>query len=104
MVVCGISPPFGRLSPTLGQVTHALLTRAPLYSPRRTRDFSRDLHVLGTPPAFILSRDQTLKFNPYLCFRISHYSVFKDQTAVSQFNSLFRSITKVKPYFFKLFF
>ena len=25
------------------------------------RDFSLDLHVLGTPPAFILSQDQTLK-------------------------------------------
>ncbi|VFU15593.1 hypothetical protein SCFA_420062 [anaerobic digester metagenome] len=25
--------------------------------------FSLDLHVLGTPPAFILSRDQTLVFN-----------------------------------------
>ena|GEM_PF-4099212 len=29
----GISPAFARLSPTQGQVTHALLTRAPLYSP-----------------------------------------------------------------------
>ena len=29
---CGISPPFGRLSPTRRQVTHALLTRLPLYS------------------------------------------------------------------------
>ena len=25
------------------------------------QDFSLDLHVLGTPPAFILSQDQTLK-------------------------------------------
>ena len=24
-----------------------------------------DLHVLGTPPAFVLSQDQTLMFNPY---------------------------------------
>ena len=23
-----------------------------------------DLHVLGTPPAFVLSQDQTLMFNP----------------------------------------
>ncbi len=35
-----------------------LLTRPPLYLPRRA--FSLDLHVLGTPPAFILSQDQTL--------------------------------------------
>jgi hypothetical protein len=26
--------------------------------------FSLDLHVLGTPPAFILSQDQTLQLNP----------------------------------------
>src|SRR5215813_9794036 len=25
--------------------------------------FSRDLHVLGTPPAFVLSQDQTLQLN-----------------------------------------
>ena len=29
-------------------------------------NFSLDLHVLGTPPAFILSQDQTLKFNSIL--------------------------------------
>ena len=29
-----------------------------------------DLHVLGTPPAFVLSQDQTLPFNP------SHLSMF----------------------------
>ena len=35
-----------------------LLTRPPLpLSPKRQRSF--DLHVLGTPPAFILSQDQT---------------------------------------------
>jgi hypothetical protein len=27
------------------------------------RNFSLDLHVLGTPPAFILSQDQTLQFD-----------------------------------------
>ena len=37
-----------------------LLTRAPLYSPRRT--FTFDLHVLSTPPAFNLSQNQTLQF------------------------------------------
>ena len=30
-------------------------------SPKGT--FARDLHVLAMPPAFILSQDQTLKFN-----------------------------------------
>jgi hypothetical protein len=29
-ITCGISQPFGRLSPTSGQVTYVLLTRSPL--------------------------------------------------------------------------
>jgi hypothetical protein len=33
VVLCGISSPFEELFPTRGQVTHVLLTRAPLYSP-----------------------------------------------------------------------
>ena len=36
-----------------------LRTRSPVYSPLRA--FSLDLHVLGTPPAFVLSQDQTLQ-------------------------------------------
>ena len=41
------------------QVTHVLLTRPPLiHFPKETS--SLDLHVLGTPPAFVLSQDQTL--------------------------------------------
>ena len=57
-MLCGISDPFGSLSPTLRQVTYVLLTRLPLYLPLRA--FAFDLHVLGTPPALILSQDQTL--------------------------------------------
>ena len=37
-----------------------LLTRLPLYS-TPCGAFAFDLHVLGTPPALILSQDQTLK-------------------------------------------
>ena len=66
--LCGISSRFQLLSPSVRQVTHALLTRPPL---SETRKFSSklpsnqrlspfDLHVLGTPPAFVLSQDQTL--------------------------------------------
>ena len=33
VVLCGISSPFEELFPTRGQVTHVLLTRAPLYLP-----------------------------------------------------------------------
>ena len=61
--ISGISNAFAKLSQIQGQVTHALLTRAPLYSSNRSRNFSFDLHVLGTPPAFILSQDQTLQLN-----------------------------------------
>ena len=58
--LCGISSRFQLLSPTERQVPHALLTRSPLSdSPKEITPF--DLHVLGTPPAFVLSQDQTLK-------------------------------------------
>jgi hypothetical protein len=57
--VWGISCRFQQLSPSEGQVSHVLLTRSPLSPHPKTR-FSFDLHVLGTPPAFILSQDQTL--------------------------------------------
>ena len=36
-----------------------LLTRSPLYTHPKML-YSFDLHVLSTPPAFILSQDQTL--------------------------------------------
>jgi hypothetical protein len=61
VVLCGISPPFGRLSPARGNITHVLLTRAPLYWGRSP--FSCDLHVLGAPLTFVLSQDQTLQLN-----------------------------------------
>ena len=60
MTLCGISSRFQLLSPTERQVPHALLTRSPLSNlPKEITPF--DLHVLGTPPAFVLSQDQTLK-------------------------------------------
>ena len=64
MVSCGISTPFGVLFPSKGEVAHALLTRPPLKQPVASYQPSPlDLHVLGTPPAFVLSQDQTLKFD-----------------------------------------
>ena len=57
--VYGISCSFPQLSRSRGQVTHALLSRLPLgLAPEGATSF--DLHALGTPPAFILSQDQTL--------------------------------------------
>ena len=52
---CGISNPFGLLSPALGQVAHVLRDRSPLGI---ATPF--DLHFLGTSQAFVLSQDQTL--------------------------------------------
>jgi hypothetical protein len=58
---CGISVRFQTLSPSERQVPHALLTRPPLKQLKASSKlFPFDLHVLGTPPAFVLSQDQTL--------------------------------------------
>ena len=57
---CGISSPFELLFPASGQVTYVLRTHSPLNA-RIATSASFDLHVLSTPPAFILSQDQTLR-------------------------------------------
>jgi hypothetical protein len=59
VVLSGIRPSFPGLSQSAGQITHVLLTRSPLEHPKRAFPF--DLHVLSTPPAFVLSQDQTLQ-------------------------------------------
>ena len=48
------------MSRSLGHVTHVLLTRSRL-CPRPKPGSSLHLHVLSTPPAFVLSQDQTLR-------------------------------------------
>ena len=59
---CGINSPFGELSPTFGQVAHVLRTLAPLnLLCIATKQVPFDLHVLSTPPAFVLSQNQTLR-------------------------------------------
>ena len=65
VVLCGISTCFQVLSPCMRQIAHALLTRSPLsYIQASSPATPFDLHVLSTPPAFVLSQDQTLVFNP----------------------------------------
>ena len=64
-MLCGITIRFQMLFLSERQVTHALLTRPPLnlinFLPKNSvEEVPFDLHVLGTPPAFILSQDQTL--------------------------------------------
>src|SRR4051794_37219857 len=57
-VISGIRPRFQGLSQSAGQIAHVLLTRSPLIHPKAS---PFDLHVLSTPPAFVLSQDQTLR-------------------------------------------
>ena len=59
----GISPGFPGLSLSTGQMTHVLLTRSRL-CPWPKPGSSLHLHVLSTPPAFVLSQDQTLRERP----------------------------------------
>ena len=54
----GINPSFPGLSPSSGQIVHVLRTRPPLNSIAAA---PFDLHVLSTPPAFVLSQNQTLR-------------------------------------------
>ena len=78
VVLCGISSRFRLLSPCTRQIAHALLTHPPLS--RFVASYSTtplDLHVLGTPPAFVLSQDQTLQlkfktFIGFVCLLISY--------------------------------
>ena len=79
--VSGITRPFGRLSRGRGQVLHVLLSRSPLASTRGWVPF--DLHVLGTPPAFILSQDRTLR-PKYLGFE----PVRSSQSIADRFRSI----------------
>ena len=72
--VCGISPDFSGLSPSVGQiptcyspVRHSSAPRSSRRNPSGPLPF--DLHVLGLPPAFNLSQDQTLQFKIF--FRIT---------------------------------
>ena len=72
VVLRGISTSFDALSPCLRQVAHALLTRPPLEHLGASSSMSPlDLHVLGTPPAFVLSQDQTLAFDSVLNLEVS---------------------------------
>jgi hypothetical protein len=81
LVICGINPPFGGLSPISGQVAHVLLTLAPL-TPRciATPENPFDLHVLSTPPAFVLSQNQTLHKKFLLFGRIPFLTLYQKRS------------------------
>ena len=61
-VTFGINSDFSELSPTSRQITHVLRTLSPLRLKNiATLQSAFDLHVLSTPPAFVLSQNQTLR-------------------------------------------
>ena len=63
LAICGINSSFDELSPTSRQITHVLRTRSPLNQTCITTNLIPfDLHVLSTPPAFVLSQNQTLRW------------------------------------------
>ena len=102
-VISNCYPPvWGRLPTRYSPVRHSVTK---LFIPKESKlGASFDLHVLGTPPAFILSQDQTLMlkfflvqnntwlFFPFYCFRFVsifpklHYFLNKE---FSGFGSLF---------------
>jgi hypothetical protein len=90
-VLSGISQSFPWLFQALGQIIHVLLTRAPLYSFRRT--FALDLHVLSTPPAFVLSQDQTLHLNLEWLIETNSYKtkILPDKLAICTILSIVRA-------------
>jgi hypothetical protein len=86
----------GRLPTRYSPVRH--------FTPPASRGFSFDLHVLSTPPAFILSQDQTLQLNSLEhnykkgTTKRAHYLVFKDQTRKT---SLLKVAVFVKNFFYR---
>lgn len=82
--LCSLSCRFQQLSPSWGQVAYVLLTRSPRTPPKGC---AFDLHVLGTPPAFILSQDQTLHCPISRHYQVIFSSLFTDFSV--QLNSFF---------------
>ena len=66
-----------------------LRTRSPLIPEPKLRS-PFDLHVLGAPPAFVLSQDQTLRRDSDLtrCPKASGSSVFRSELAGSRGTSI----------------
>jgi hypothetical protein len=93
MTSCGISSPFELLSHASGQVTNALLTRSPLSAIANT---PFDLHVLGTPPAFILSQDRTLRIYLHASFNASYPLTHRNLKCPSYHSSVVKVLAGVQ--------
>ena len=87
--------------PGSSRVTHPSATRNTRKQAPQCPSF--DLHVLSTPPAFVLSQDQTLVFNPadfFACFlyRSSRSrKVISSELTVVPFPLPFRAAKRVLP-------
>src|SRR5690606_32072255 len=78
------------LSQSVRQVTYVLLTRPPLtIRSASTPSDPLDLHVLGTPPAFVLSQDQTLHKGCLTCSITLLLISINPLGLTGQFRSLF---------------
>ena len=84
MSVCGISVAFAPLSPTEGQVptcSSAVRHAAP-------EGEAYDLHALGTPPAFVLSQDQTLRCMGWTAAEAASAPIGMDRVRVHHHDSV----------------
>ena len=81
----GYPPERGRLSTRYSPVRH--------FTRPANRAFSCDLHVLGMPPALILSQDQTLQFYLEFSRTRAHYLVFKEQVLLINIVSTFSPLS-----------
>ena len=90
--VSGCCPPVqGRLPTRYSPVRHSV--KDSVLPKDSSVSASFDLHVLGTPPAFILSQDQTLILKFYLCAPLSAYAWLCFPSAFSSFpDSLFENL------------
>jgi hypothetical protein len=83
-VLFGISTPFDVLSPIRGEITHALLTRAPLYSPSED-EFLVRLACVKHAASVHSEPGSNSPIKLKICFlkkrdhETVHYLVFKDQ-------------------------
>ena len=83
--VSRISAPFGALCQTSRKITHVLHTLSPLLRFRiATNSQSFDLHVLSTPPAFVLSQNQTLQIKINQLF-VAHSQIQRAKISASRF-------------------
>ena len=90
----GISPSFLGLSRSSGQVTHVILTRSRL-CPGPKPGSSLHLHVLSTPPAFVLSQDQTLRKKCDVTSNVRHKRVVMSLTTCHRVHRAAANMTEL---------